>query len=69
MIRFDLELYQETAVLQGIQDYQDIAIIHPQVHDRFIDCRITESQYDMDLTEKEFSNYVLCLTVAGAMIP
>lgn len=64
MIRFDLSIYQESAVLSAIQDYRSIADIRcEKTHNEML-CEIVRSEYDPGLTEKEFCNYVISLTVS-----
>ncbi len=64
MIQFDTSLYSADAVLKAIEDYKDIASISCiKSHNKMI-CSIEHSEYDLDLTAHEFSNYVLGLTVS-----
>lgn len=64
MIRFDLSIYRENAVLSAIQDYRSIADIRCQKTKKEMLCEIVHSEYDPALTEKEFCNYVIALTVS-----
>ena len=64
MIRFDLGIYQERAVLSAVQDYQSIAEIRCRKTGKEILCEIVHSEYDLALTENEFCNYVLSLSVS-----
>ena len=64
MITFDLSLYSSQAIKQAISDYQNIAQIRSHQTDTGVECYLEKAKYDLKLTEMEFSNYVLCLTVS-----
>ena len=64
MIKFDTGIYQPKAIQQAIWDYREIAEISMQTGEKEIECQFGATQYDPDITIKEFCNYVLCLTVS-----
>ena len=64
MIKFDTGIYQAKAIQQAIRDYRGIAEISMRMREKEIECLFETTQYDLDITIKEFYNYVLCLTVS-----
>ena len=62
-IQFDKSIYSETAVKQAIEDYTSIAEINMISTPESYICSINQSDYPMETTALEFSNYVLNLTV------
>ena len=63
MIMFDTSLYQEKAVMQAMNDYREIADFRCRKTEKGIGCALERSKYDPEITCREFSNYVLCLSV------
>lgn len=63
IIQFDKSLYSEQAVKQAIDDYAPIAKIHISCTPEYYVCSIVQSNYPIETTVQEFSNYVLNLTV------
>lgn len=68
MIMFDLTLYSPKAIRGAVNDYQKIAKIETEFKDNHCICHVCSSLYDIELTEKEFSNYVLDKTVSMGSI-
>ena len=64
-IRFDKTLYSEKAVKQAIADYASLAVIIMTNSPECCVCTIVRSEYPLETTALEFSNYVLNLTVMG----
>lgn len=64
-IRFDKTLYSEKAVKQAIADYASLAVIIMSNSPECSICTIVRSEYPLETTALEFSNYVLNLTVMG----
>ena len=62
-IEFDPFLYSEKAVKKAIEDYRNIAEITYSCKNT-IQCELSNSIYDIRLTEHEFVNYVLLLSVS-----
>lgn len=62
-IQFDKSIYSETAIRQGINDYAYLAEIELSSTSKHYICSIIRSDYPMEITALEFSNYVLNLTV------
>ena len=63
MIMFDTSLYQEKAVMQAVEDYREIAGFRCWKTEKGIGCSLERNKYDPEITCKEFSNYVLCLSI------
>ena len=68
ILRFDKTLYSVHAIKQAIQEYSSIAEIDFLNSDADYICTIRKSRYSAEKTALEFSNYVLCLSVAGENI-
>ena len=66
IIQFDKSIYMEAAVRQAINDYASIAEIKMTSTSECCICSINRSDYPIELTALEFSNYVLNLTVMKA---
>ena len=64
-IRFDKSLYSEKAIRQAIADYTSLAEISMTSSPESCVCTIVRSDYPIETTALEFSNYVLNLTVMG----
>ncbi len=62
-IDFDKSIYSEKAVRQAINDYASIADIEMINTPERCVCSITRSDYPIEITRLEFSNYVLNLSV------
>ncbi len=60
---FDKDLYSESAVRQAILDYAEIAEIGLICSEDNCVCTIIRSEYPLETTALEFSNYVLNLSV------
>ena len=60
---FDKDLYSESAVRQAISDYAEIAKIELTGNDDSLVSTIVRSEYPLETTALEFSNYVLNLSV------
>lgn len=62
-VEFDKAIYSEKAIKQAILDYESIADIEMNnTPERYV-CSIKRSDYPMETTMLEFSNYVLNLSV------
>lgn len=61
-IDFDLSIYPFQIIQRAISDYAKIATIRLSVSAEMARCTFYSSKYDLELTEKEFSNYVLSLS-------
>lgn len=66
-IEFDKTIYSENAVRQAINDYASIADIDMINTPERCVCLINRSDYPMETTILEFSNYVLNLSVMSEM--
>lgn len=62
-VQFDKSIYSEKAVRQAIEDYKSIAKIKLFCTSEYCNCSIIHSEYPMETTMLELSNYVLNLTV------
>lgn len=62
-LRFDSTLYLRPALEQAIADYHGIACIRYTEDDRSFVCQLESHEYPIELVCREFSNYVLALTV------
>lgn len=60
---FDKNLYYETAVRRAIDDYSELAEIKMTSTPDSCVCSIIRSDYPLETTTLEFSNYVLNLSV------
>ena len=63
-LRFDTSIYLPTAIDKAILDYQQIASIKAIRSGNHIVCELSGCVYPEDITQMEFSNYVLNLTVS-----
>ncbi|MBR3494242.1 MAG: HxsD-like protein [Clostridia bacterium] len=64
MIEFDTSLYAPEAVRKAIQDYSGLARITLEEEGGVCRCRFSRCRYPLRLTQLEFANYVLNLTVS-----
>lgn len=63
IVQYDKGLYSEMAIRQAIKDYSSFADIElTDSADSFV-CVFNRSDYSMEKTILEFSNYVLTLSV------
>lgn len=62
-VQFDKSIYSEKAVKKAIEDYLPIAEIDMISTSQSCICSIIRSEYPMETTALEFSNYVLNLSV------
>jgi len=60
---FDLDFYKSSAIEQAISDYTDLAKIDINNDCHYYTCCLSGCTYDETLTAKEFSNYVLQLSL------
>ena len=63
IVEFDKTIYSEKAVRQAITDYAGFAEIELTITPAACVCSIVRSDYSMEETVLEFSNYVLNLSV------
>lgn len=63
IICFDIDLYRPDAIKQAVDDYSGLATISVYQDENSIKCHVTETRYELDETCREFSNYVLELSV------
>ena len=63
-IRFDTSIYSPAAIEKAIRDYQHIVSIKAKRSGKHIVCELSNCVYSEDVTQMEFSNYVLNLTVS-----
>ena len=62
-VQYDKSIYSETAIKKAIVDYSNLAEIELYNTPECFICSINHSDYPMEITAMEFSNYVLNLTV------
>ena len=63
IVEFDKTIYSEKAVKQAIADYAGLAEIEMTSTPIACVCSVVRSDYPMEITVLEFSNYVLNLSV------
>lgn len=63
MSDFDLRIYNEQSIRDGITAFADIAQIDCVICNDTAKCSIIRSTYPCEQTIREFGNYVLDLTV------
>ena len=63
LVSFDLDIYSESAIQQAIADYKEYAEITCSTSKECCICHLTNCKFDLWTTIREFSNYVLMLSV------
>lgn len=62
-IIFDLDIYDYNSICKGIEDYTKIAQINLTCTVQECICTFNNCMYELSLTQNEFENYVLGLTI------
>ena len=58
-ISFNKKVYRKDCVLRAIDDYAYIANISFSEHDGYYICNFSNTKYDLEVTKKEFTNYLI----------
>lgn len=59
---FDKEIYEGEVIFQAARDYAELATIVVTDRGSCWSCIFSHCRYDSELTQREFTNYVLELT-------
>lgn len=65
LLFFAASIYPEETVMQAIDDYKEICHIKLIKKDGGFECVFSKSVVDLELTAKEFANYLIELVNAG----
>lgn len=58
---FDTDIYEKQAIEQSIVDFKNICRIETEINNNQMTCSFFDCEYDVEITIKEFSNYVIDL--------
>ena len=58
-LRLNREFYHRNAIEQAIQDYGSLCSVTLSETENYYICSFLKTRYDMDLTKKEFEDYLI----------
>lgn len=65
--KYSLNIYPRSYIEKGILDYKNVCKIDLNCNENAIECTFYDSVADLDLTAKEFSNYLIELINSRGM--
>lgn len=58
-LKLNREFYHRKAIERAIRDYERLCRVTLSESENYYICNFSETRYDMDLTKKEFEDYLI----------